>query len=381
MWAARRLTRLLADSCQDDDQASHYLIAHSHGGNIALWAANSPLRGFIKGVACLSTPFLHIGPRWESGLVGVNSAWLLVVLFIVWLYDRKYNLSLLALVSGIGVPVLIGFLLILLIWFRLEKSIEFAQPNMVFPQEFQDRTLVLRAAGDEASQVLVAAQFGNWMVERISIVVSAVIRSLGRVIPDIHWEDDRSYRRLGKILCSIVLFAGEIAVFEVFRRLWWTKHYIGSGMHRALVLFIAIYAVLFLWVTIESKGYESFLKSFLDLFARACEGIVRIASSVFLLPLGTDAVIFSWFFRMHAEPSPPGWAKVKYVEVDDFSGNWISPRHSLYDNAKAIEEIVRWIKTREQAGPIEPLTEMIQYLKQSGQWPDNMNDTPDKGSS
>jgi hypothetical protein len=108
---------------------------------------------------------------------------------------------------------------------------------------------------------------------------------------------------------------------------------------------------------------------------------VRIASSVFLLPLGTDAVIFSWFFRIHAEPSPPGWAKVKYVEVDDFSENWISPRHSLYDNAKAIEEIVRWIKTREQAGPIEPLTEMIQYLKQSGQWPDNMNDTPDKGSS
>ena len=45
-------------------RSRHYLIAHSHGGNVCLYALREKaLRDGISGVVCLSTPFLVAPPR------------------------------------------------------------------------------------------------------------------------------------------------------------------------------------------------------------------------------------------------------------------------------------------------------------------------------
>src|SRR5262249_27654013 len=44
--------------------ARHFIIAHSHGGNVAIRALQTPtLSDRISGLACLGTPFLHVLPR------------------------------------------------------------------------------------------------------------------------------------------------------------------------------------------------------------------------------------------------------------------------------------------------------------------------------
>ena len=49
---------------QQYKEASHYIIAHSHGGNVALYALlDEALRDTIAGVACLATPFILSRPR------------------------------------------------------------------------------------------------------------------------------------------------------------------------------------------------------------------------------------------------------------------------------------------------------------------------------
>jgi hypothetical protein len=41
----------------------HVLLGHSHGGNVILSALTERIAGRVTGVACLSTPFLHVVPR------------------------------------------------------------------------------------------------------------------------------------------------------------------------------------------------------------------------------------------------------------------------------------------------------------------------------
>jgi alpha-beta hydrolase superfamily lysophospholipase len=53
--------------------AAHYLLAHSHTGNIALYALrDDAVARRIRGVACLSTPFLHLRRR-KLGRITVSS--------------------------------------------------------------------------------------------------------------------------------------------------------------------------------------------------------------------------------------------------------------------------------------------------------------------
>ena len=47
-----------------EEGARHFVIAHSHGGNIALYALRDPeLAHRLSGVACFATPFLYVRRR------------------------------------------------------------------------------------------------------------------------------------------------------------------------------------------------------------------------------------------------------------------------------------------------------------------------------
>jgi hypothetical protein len=72
----RELARLGTD-------VPHFIIAHSHGGNVALNALrHSATASLVRGVACLSTPFLYvrtrrIGSRAEKALSAMVFIYLL----------------------------------------------------------------------------------------------------------------------------------------------------------------------------------------------------------------------------------------------------------------------------------------------------------------
>ena len=67
--------------------AAHILIAHSHGGNVCLAALNDPdTRQAVRGLVCLSTPFINVRARADSpALVGFGEV-ALAVSFLVALF-------------------------------------------------------------------------------------------------------------------------------------------------------------------------------------------------------------------------------------------------------------------------------------------------------
>lgn len=62
--AARTLVQLLKSLHQSFPEACVFVVAHSHGGNVALYAAGDQSSdGLIHGVVSLGTPFIKVAPR------------------------------------------------------------------------------------------------------------------------------------------------------------------------------------------------------------------------------------------------------------------------------------------------------------------------------
>ena len=56
---------------RDHPGAAQVLVAHSHGGNVCLYALrDESMARAVDGLVCLSTPFVHARERADSGLLG-----------------------------------------------------------------------------------------------------------------------------------------------------------------------------------------------------------------------------------------------------------------------------------------------------------------------
>jgi hypothetical protein len=64
LLAARSLASELRTRCADMPDAKHFVVAHSHGGNVALYALRDvELQRGMTGLICLATPFISIEAR------------------------------------------------------------------------------------------------------------------------------------------------------------------------------------------------------------------------------------------------------------------------------------------------------------------------------
>jgi hypothetical protein len=84
--AGNDLRQRLSEDVQRHRDAHHFVVAHSHGGNVALYALNDPrLAKSMSGLVTLATPFLTCAPR---------NPWLL---FQICLYGATFGLAFAAL--------------------------------------------------------------------------------------------------------------------------------------------------------------------------------------------------------------------------------------------------------------------------------------------
>src|SRR5688572_10380765 len=62
--AAARLRQHLIDLGDKFPNVAHFVVAHSHGGTVTLYALRDPaIKAKLAGVACLSTPFIVVQRR------------------------------------------------------------------------------------------------------------------------------------------------------------------------------------------------------------------------------------------------------------------------------------------------------------------------------
>lgn len=99
--AARKLKHNLAVAISAFPDAQHFVVAHSHGGNIVLYAMkDGELSKTLAGIICLGTPFITCEARSiDPGLVPFQtitsifvpiSLIILLMLFLDW-YANKYQ--------------------------------------------------------------------------------------------------------------------------------------------------------------------------------------------------------------------------------------------------------------------------------------------------
>ena len=96
--AALRLRETVAQSSREFPGAHQVVVAHSHGGNVALWAFSDPAAAArVLKVIALSTPFLTARRRPHADLIDIGTglfASLFVVLAVLFLsVYRGHGLS------------------------------------------------------------------------------------------------------------------------------------------------------------------------------------------------------------------------------------------------------------------------------------------------
>src|SRR5688572_1167715 len=143
--------------------ANHYVIAHSHGGNIAMYALREDdLRARI-GVVCLSTPFLHVRPRVVPRVsrLALTGAAIMLPMFVREAAEKQFwptGPAFLEWVSGvIALAVGIGLLI------AVPRAARRISGRLAFPRVAPAHCLLVRVAGDEASAALGSLQLINWL--------------------------------------------------------------------------------------------------------------------------------------------------------------------------------------------------------------------------
>ena len=188
--------------------APHFVIAHSHGGNIALKAlGDAAVAAAVRGVACLSTPFLHLRPR-QFGATGATYLWvalaaaftavLLASVFELWDaigFEPEPGAVFVALYGSAVVAALAADLMER----RFARAAEQFADACALPVVARESVLILRSAGDEAAGLLMATQFLEWLIGRSWRAASA---SAGDFAEDIVARASRAFDGYVRILAS-----------------------------------------------------------------------------------------------------------------------------------------------------------------------------------
>jgi hypothetical protein len=163
--------------------AQHFVIGHSHAGNVILQAISDPATfKLVTGIVCLSTPFIHVRPRRWSAVA--SSFWKLVfiplifTLLILPAYATDEGLKLLQ--RSMLAPLPAAFRLL----FGISAFIGLLQAVIALPdrlsrlqKEFRDavdcpcylthdQLLIVRTAADEASGFLEGLYVVTWLIGR-----------------------------------------------------------------------------------------------------------------------------------------------------------------------------------------------------------------------
>ncbi len=173
-------------------QDANFVIAHSHGGNVAMYALQDEIaRRKVDGLICLATPFLY--PRQRP--LSISTLVLSLIIMIVgyfqfaWRFDLT-NSSLLAWCGAVAlfvVSVAIPSVLVALVVrqrFASKEALDAHIKRLSFIDP-KIPVLLIRASGDEASGLLRAGQFLNWlagMVMRIGGRQLYVLLCLGLLL-------------------------------------------------------------------------------------------------------------------------------------------------------------------------------------------------------
>lgn len=156
------------------NKQKHFLVAHSHGGNVAMYAMqDKAVQERVDGLICISTPFLY--PRRRPLSILALTLSLAIMTVGVWQFISEtalLNNHWLAWLSAISLLIVAILIPAFLIWVvskeRYQQKLKNSQTLNEHVQRLSYKDpkkpiLLIRSAGDEASGLLRGAQFLSWL--------------------------------------------------------------------------------------------------------------------------------------------------------------------------------------------------------------------------
>lgn len=381
--------------------AEHFLIGHSHGGSVLLGSLKPNLAAKISGIICLATPILigqprKYGPAIKQALTGIPLV-LLLALF-VWLFGNQSNsengwwpIVLVTFVVGsvlLGIAVEKGFdisaapfaVVVLLLLgfifvgvdqsnFGLNIGLLLALAIIIYavrgallsraarwksalehsghlPFLSNDKVLFIRAPGDEASAVLIAAHLLSWVVDRL---LTAPIRAVWNANLRVErWRELAIQHWVATVLAAGVFIFIAVASFE---RLPSLSGAVPWGLENEL--FFSAFVISF-----------TFLGALIALLARGSGAtwfLAWLVSTVLLIPMfvvvallglltiGPEMAVMAFMMEITAESTPSGaWTLIQLSPDPSGEGNWGLQHSSVYQDQRAIKIMCDWMVARSE---------------------------------
>jgi hypothetical protein len=364
--ASAKLQIFLSHLLQLYPNDMHFIIGHSHGGNVVLYALrNSTLAERIHGVITLSTPFLSARQR-EFNTIG--TAGLIasgITLFFVGLYYAYVGCDYLVLGgvihkrlycmnhAWIGIPIFLcvmGIAAGLIAYF--EFGVEWFSASLLLPKLPSDKLFIIRAPSDEANLFLILLQafetLLSFLSERRGFIDEMTIMMVSFVLKT--FKDIRENRSIRKIAGVWTFFGFLIFLFfdsvgNIIKAISPNFYYqLNYTFGKDSLLYYVAMPTLF-WPI-----YAVMLPLIIGLIAipvlAATAGTVALASvvviSLFLMP---EVGPFSGALIISVEPCPPGLYQV--LQISGESGTRSFLWHSAtYTHSDALSAIADWIKLK-----------------------------------
>jgi hypothetical protein len=318
----------------DDGGARHVVVAHSHAGNVVLYAArDAEVHKRLAAVVTLATPFIVARRRnlgW-SGQAASQALVLWVVLALFYLIDTQWLTAAatwqrLAIFCGLVAVVEIRGLLLATAW---GKSSEAFLEQLGHASILKERLLILRAVADEATGVITFLQFPSLAT---TLLLGTIARLTDRYVLWCTRLVEKPLRALA--FCIVTWILSLVPAFAVFvltgsRLLMWGTLIATSCLTYFPVIF-------------------SFLRHLRLALVTAAGPIALLAAplvlvlSVTLLVFGPRFAVANIYLDISVEATPIGAYDVTLMSPPS-AGNPDTPggllHSALYDDDEAIELI------------------------------------------
>jgi len=349
--AAEQLQEHVSDLAKTYPRVPVFLVAHSHGGNVALNALRSSqrLQDVVKGICCMATPLIYRAPplrktNGPAAAVRFLSPLLLPLLTIAlccdfWLAWATERWSDAWIASTAHRYLALGAVMLpfaaCLLWLRhsVKKSIEATTlPHAGLAPDLAARICYIRAAGDEALASLSAAFIINYLVIRSWRWLIGLMRRL---------KADTGDDRL-TTMSLMCLFYGLLALLAVYLPADLGANYPTARLVGRWVVgsFSAVLSVLF-FVEVIKHVFNGALE-----FAYECMMVPADALTAFLLtPFAPELALAPAGVGLMAESAVPATGNTAdrlnayHLAFDQPAGL----NHSVYDHPATPGIVARWM--------------------------------------
>jgi hypothetical protein len=359
MRAAKKLRAYLKDSVERWPNAMHFVIAHSHGGNVALYAMDDiSLHDKIVGLACLATPFISVRER----ELGRNRADLFNMSIAVLLFGILFWVGASIHVEGrIKTAIIVACVIILSLGviglfppFLMQNALARAQKlsNDLSPSlPKAGQLLIIRSPADEASGLIGIFQFFSQVTMRLFFVVETVQARIDRLVK--RWAQVGA--KFWKINLAVATAASFLLLASAYEDAQQQTQPVVAWIMIiiAMISFFSLAASFFalVWALILKLpgGPEFMARNSMIIIAELVWYVIILLSLLMVLPFGWQAALANFFLDVTVDSTPVGTWEVHLINPP--TGRHLDASappmmHAVHGNPEAISLLGDWIENR-----------------------------------